>query len=150
MSKLVTQDELNNIPIHPLAVQLLRDDLIPDLLGKEADRILYWAGKSLVQRYPLETIEDIITFFDKACWGTLTVSEQKKNEMHFQLMSPFISDRYQKKQSTTYQLEAGFLAGQIQKQRGVTAETYEDQKKRTEKVQFIVQWDPKDILDAEI
>jgi hypothetical protein len=70
--------------------------------------------------------------------------------MHFQLMSPFISDRYQKKQSTTYQLEAGFLAGQIQKQRGVTAETYEDQKKRTEKVQFIVQWDPKDILDAEI
>lgn len=147
MANQILEDELENISIQPIALELLRDDLLPDLLGKEAGQILYWAGKSLARRYPLDSIEAVFDFFEKACWGTLKITEQKKREMHFELTSPFISKRFQNKQSTTYQLEAGFLAEQIQQQRQVIAETYEDQKKRTEIVHFIVQWDPSDILE---
>ncbi|MFX3623995.1 MAG: YslB family protein [Ectobacillus sp.] len=135
------------MPMNAFAYELIREQLLPDLIGKDLDRILYWAGKNLARKYPLETFEDTVVFFERAGWGTLTVIEQKRREMYLQLTSPLISERYRSKRDSTYQLEAGFLAQQLQQQRNVIAETYEEQKKRADKVLFIVKWDPKDIIE---
>ncbi|WP_088068430.1 YslB family protein [Gottfriedia luciferensis] len=124
--------------------ELLRNDLLADLLGKDQHDILYWAGKMLARKYPLATFEEIIDFFEKAGWGTLTVEEEKKQEVHLILTSELITYRNQNKKHVSYQLEAGFLAMQIQQQIDVIAETYEEQSKRGDKVKFQVKWDLKD------
>lgn len=134
--------------MNAFAYELIREELLPDIIGKELDRILYWAGKNLARKYTLETFDDIIVFFQQAGWGDLSIVEQNRREMQLQLTSPLITERYKNKQNTTYQLEAGFLAQQTQQQRQVIAETYEDQKKRAEKVLFTVKWDTKDSIDA--
>ncbi|WP_129687998.1 YslB family protein [Gottfriedia acidiceleris] len=135
-----------NIPgnISGFGYELIRNDLLNDLLGKEQNDILYWAGKMIARKYPLATFEEIIEFFDQAGWGTLTVEEEKKQEVHLTLSSELITYRNQQKKNVSYQLEAGFLAMQIQQQIDVIAETYEEQSKRGDKVKFQVKWDLKD------
>ncbi|PFH82785.1 YslB family protein [Bacillus sp. AFS088145] len=135
-----------NIPgnISGFGYELIRNDLLNDLLGKEQNDILYWAGKMIARKYPLATFEEIIEFFDQAGWGTLTVEEEKKQEVHLTLSSELITYRNQQKKNVSYQLEAGFLAMQIQQQIDVIAETYEEQSKRADKVKFQVKWDLKD------
>jgi Protein of unknown function (DUF2507) len=124
--------------------ELLRNDLLSELLGKEQHDILYWAGKMIARKYPIATFEEIIAFFDEAGWGTLTVVEEKKQEVHLTLSSELITYRNQNKKDVSYQLEAGFLAMQIEQQIDVVAETYEEQNKRGNKVKFQVKWDLKD------
>ncbi|WP_088014375.1 YslB family protein [Gottfriedia acidiceleris] len=135
-----------NIPgnISGFGYELIRNDLLNDLLGKEQNDILYWAGKMIARKYPLATFEEIIEFFDQAGWGNLTVEEEKKQEVHLTLSSELITYRNQQKKNVSYQLEAGFLAMQIQQQIDVIAETYEEQSKRGDKVKFLVKWDLKD------
>lgn len=36
-------------------LDLLRDYLIPELLGDEAPHIMYWAGKDLARKFPLDS-----------------------------------------------------------------------------------------------
>jgi len=135
-----------NIPgnISGFGYELIRNDLLNDLLGKEQNDILYWAGKMIARKYPLATFEEIIEFFDQAGWGTLTVEEEKKQEVHLTLSSELITYRNQQKKNVSYQLEAGFLAMQIEQQIDVIAETYEEHSKRGDKVKFQVKWDLKD------
>ncbi|UPM55190.1 YslB family protein [Gottfriedia acidiceleris] len=135
-----------NIPgnISGFGYELIRNDLLNDLLGKEQNDILYWAGKMIARKYPLATFEEIIEFFEQAGWGTLTVEEEKKQEVHLTLSSELITYRNQQKKNVSYQLEAGFLAMQIQQQIDVIAETYEELSKRGDKVKFQVKWDLKD------
>jgi predicted hydrocarbon binding protein len=135
---------LENIPLSGFGYELIREILLPDLLGKETTPVLYWAGKSLARKYPLETMEEIIAFFEKAGWGTLTIVSEGKNELEFELTSPLIAARFSYKEDCTFQLEAGFLAQQIEQQKKLVTEAYEQQKKRAKKVIFTVKWDRKD------
>lgn len=48
--------------------ELLRDALLPELLGKE-NNILYWSGKRLARIFPLAKDEDLPIFFEQAEWG---------------------------------------------------------------------------------
>ncbi|WP_429706686.1 YslB family protein [Bacillus rhizoplanae] len=130
------------------AYELLREELLPDLIGKELDSILYWAGRNLARKYPLETIDEVIQFFVKAGWGDLTIIEHKRREMEFKLTGALIKERQQQNRHSSYQLEAGFIAEQIQKQRGVVAESYEEQKKRSDSIMFLVKWDVKDPVEV--
>ncbi|EMA6342746.1 YslB family protein [Bacillus cytotoxicus] len=140
-------ESLQDISLNAFAYELLREELLPDLIGKELNEILYWAGRNLARKYPLETIEEVIHFFEKAGWGTLSIIEHKRREMHFQLTGPLIIEREKQKRHSSYQLEAGFIAEQIQKQRNVVAESYEEQKKRSDSITFLVKWDVKDIIE---
>lgn len=141
-------DALQDISLNAFAYELLREELLPDLMGKELDAILYWAGRNLARKYPLETTEEIIHFFEKAGWGNLVITDHKRRDMQFQLTSPLIAERHNKKRHSSYQLEAGFIAEQIQSQRGVIAESYEDQKKRSDSIIFLVKWDVKDLVEV--
>ena len=51
--------------------ELLRDILLPDLLGKDHSQILYWSGKQLARKFPLNNVEDIIDFFLNAGCGEI-------------------------------------------------------------------------------
>ncbi|MDZ5470755.1 YslB family protein (plasmid) [Bacillus sp. 31A1R] len=126
--------------------ELIRDVLIPDILGKDTSSILYWAGKSLARKYPLESHDQIIDFFQKAGWGTLIFENELKNELECELTGEYITRRLKENQEAHFQLEAGFLAQQIEMQRNVISEAYEHPKKRSKKVTFTVKWDNKDHL----
>ncbi|QBP94163.1 DUF2507 domain-containing protein [Bacillus mycoides] len=139
---------LEDVSLNAFAYELLREELLPDLIGNDLDGILYWAGRNLARKYPLETIEEVIQFFEKAGWGTLSIIEHKRREMQFQLKGTLITERQKKKRHSSYQLEAGFIAEQIQRQRNVVAESYEEQKKRSDSITFLVKWDIKDLIEV--
>lgn len=129
--------------------ELLREVLLPELLGKDTSTILYWAGKTLARKYPLQDMNDIIVFFQQAGWGKLSVKEESKDDLELELTSELISQRFKLKKEPLFQLEAGFLAQQIETQRKVTTEAYEHPKKRADKVVFTVKWDKKDHIDLD-
>jgi predicted hydrocarbon binding protein len=126
--------------------ELLREVLLPDLLGRESASILYWAGKVLARKYPLQSVEDMITFFQQAGWGTLQLKSEKKDELEFELSSDLIKTRFKEHPDCHFQLEAGFLAQQIENQKEVITETYEHPKKKLSIVSFTVRWDKKDSI----
>ncbi|QPA30283.1 YslB family protein [Thermaerobacillus caldiproteolyticus] len=137
-------ESLQHLHISGFGYELIREVLLPDLLGKETPNILYWAGKNLARRYPLETFDDVMSFFDKAGWGTLTVINERNDELEIELTGELVTTRLALNEECTFQLEAGFLAQQIEQQKHCVAEAYEQPKKRTKKVVFTVKWDRKD------
>lgn len=106
------------------AYSLLRNDLLPDLLGQEEETILYWAGKHLAKKYPLSSIDEICDFFQKAGWGTLSVVKEKPNTVVFELIPPDPPPNH-------YKLEAGFLAEQFAFMRERVTETFEQMKRKS-------------------
>ncbi|MFZ4450599.1 DUF2507 domain-containing protein [Salibacterium aidingense] len=112
---------------------LLRETLLPALLGTEEADILYWGGKRIARTYPAETLEDISSFFEKAGWGNLALNSEKRKEMQFEM------DVAREEKPLDRHLEAGFLAEQIERLKGKTAETYITEKRK--RVVFQVQWD---------
>jgi predicted hydrocarbon binding protein len=138
--------QFENLHTSGIAYELIREVLIPDLLGQELPSILYWSGKSIARKYPLSTTEEIIHFFKDAGWGDLTIQEQKSSEITFELSGDFITARNQSRKGTSYQLEAGFIAQQIEFIQQMLTEAFEEQKKRNNKVLFTARWDKKDPL----
>ncbi|WP_062047847.1 YslB family protein [Bacillus sp. JCM 19034] len=98
-------DEMNQF-----GYNLIRNDVLKDVLGKEHDQILYWIGKSLARKYPIATMEELPEFFLKANWGNLTLEKEKRN-LYIYLLS---GDWMGKTDTRCYQLEAGFLAQQFE------------------------------------
>lgn len=144
---LLQTDELENIQMPAFGFELLREVLIPDLLGQDYPQMLYWAGKSLARKYPVSSLEELSNFFELAGWGNLVLLHNKKNELEFELSGELISIRFKKTNEFTFQLEAGFIAEQLQMMNQHITETYEQVKKRANKVVFTVKWDHKDVLE---
>lgn len=145
----VQLEDLKDRQVPAFGLELLRGVLLPDLLGRDLPQILYWAGKSLARKYPVNSLEELFDFFQTAGWGNLALLHNKKNEMEFELSGEFISLRLKKSEEPTFQLEAGFLAEQLQMMNNCMTETYEQDKKRANKVIFTVQWDQKDLVHDE-
>lgn len=139
-------NNLDELKVSGFGYEIIREYVIPDLLGKDSANILYWAGKNLAKKFPLNNLEEIITFFAHAGWGQLKVLKQGKNEMEFELSGELITYRFEIKETCTFQLEAGFIAQQTEMQKKQITEAYEQQKKRHQKVSFIVKWDQLDII----
>ncbi len=136
-----------NEPLIPaFGYEIIREFLLEDLLGKEGPQILYWAGKQLGRRFPLSSTEETITFFHDAGWGDLLLVKETKDEIKWELTGELIKRRFSINENTHFQLEAGFLAYQTEHQRKVVSESYEEQKKRANKVYFTVRSDYKDSI----
>ncbi|RHW40679.1 DUF2507 domain-containing protein [Neobacillus notoginsengisoli] len=148
MNENTATDLQANDTVNKFGYELIREVLLPELLGKDGPEILYWAGKLLARKYPLETIEEIIAFFARASWGELSVRKLSKNEIEFELAPVLLASRVTSKAETYFQLEAGFLAQQIEQQKGVTAEAFEHPVKRSQLASFTVKWDSKDPVNA--
>ncbi|MCO7124779.1 YslB family protein [Sporolactobacillus shoreicorticis] len=126
--------------------ELIRNLLIPELLGKETASILYWSGRKIARQYPLDNEQQIIDFFDRAGWGQLKQVAKAKNKLTFECDSPIVESRINDyPDSGSFSLEAGFIAEQIQRQTGCIAESYMETKTgRQKKVIFLIKWDAKD------
>lgn len=122
--------------------ELLRDDLLPDILGKETDEILYWAGRRLARKYPCKTMDKITLFFKEAGWGILTKKKDSKKELTAELTSSIVEGRIQSRKNPSFSIESGFLAEQLEQMIDCTAEAQYTIKKKDNKVMFIVRWEP--------
>ena len=89
---------------------LIRNEVLSELLGTEKESLLYWLGKSVARSHPLESLEDVSLFFDKAQWGSLELIKEKPYERLFELTGSWMG----KDDQRCYQLEAGFIAQQIE------------------------------------
>ncbi|MBM7620508.1 putative hydrocarbon binding protein [Bacillus tianshenii] len=135
------QEEMDTtLQVPVFGYELIRDMLIPDLLGKDHAQIIYWSGKQLARRFTIGSQEEIAQFFKEAGWGELELIEQKKNEIKYLLSGEMVKRRLKLNKDAIFQLEAGFLAEQVQRQKNKTAEAIEEQKKRNE-IYITVQWD---------
>lgn len=142
-AKITNEDHVQSVPV--FGYELIREVLLHDLLGNEAPGILYWAGKRLARKYPLESAEHIAQFFQDAGLGNLSIKNETKNEIEMELSSPLIAERCKKHESCTFQLEAGFIAQQIEFQKEVTCEAFEHPRKKTGKILITIKWDKKDV-----
>ncbi|MFD1317263.1 YslB family protein [Loigolactobacillus zhaoyuanensis] len=129
-----------------LGYELLRDILLPDLLGQEAPGILYWAGKDLARRLPLSQLEDLPTFFAQFNFGELTLSQQTKNRYIYQLDGQQIERRQKAFSQADFQLETGFIAQQIQQLTNTIAEGQLEFDRN--KITIIIQTDHTDVPPA--
>ena len=128
--------------------ELIRDVVIPNLLGTDTHEILYWAGKELARQYPLENRQDIIRFFDKAGFGLIELNKKQRNKQIYTLSGEIVEVRLNQAEPS-FNLEAGFLAEQIQSQDGIYTEALTEVNKKTKMVTFTVQSDLKDRLSIE-
>lgn len=128
--------------------ELIRDVLIPNLLGTETHEILYWAGKELARQYPLATRQDIVRFFDKAGFGLIELNKEQRNKQVYTLSGKIVQARLEHAQPS-FNLEAGFLAEQIQALDSLYTEALTEVNMKTKVVTFIVQSDTKDRLSIE-
>lgn len=97
---------MNNDDALQFGYDLIRNDVLQDVLGSEHDHLLYWVGKSIARKQQVQNEEEVIDFFSRANWGQLTKVKEKQSEKHFEL----IGDWMGKRDKRVYQLEAGFLA----------------------------------------
>lgn len=131
----------NNYPNKPtlFGYELLRDHVLPSLLGKHEKDILYWAGKEIARKFPVFTIEELPSFFQEAGWGELTITKTTKESTFYILK---VGEGVQI-EHRSFTLEAGFLAEQYQKLNGLFTECYGVQESQKGIVKFEVRWDRK-------
>ena len=124
-----------------LGYEIIKDYVLPNILGKHEDEILYWSGKDVARKFPIFSIDELPDFFQEAGWGPLIAYEGKnaKDEALFileQSDAALLENR-------SYQLEAGFIAEQFQKLNGYLTECYGEKFLKEKQVRFLVKWDLK-------
>lgn len=120
--------------------EILRDHVLPNILGVHEGDILYWAGKDVARKFPIFHIEELPTFFTEAGWGQLTLEKTKKEEAFYLLDGNFSSLNTKER---TFHLEAGFIAEQYQKLNGSLTECFSEIKQKGKLITFQVKWDSK-------
>jgi hypothetical protein len=137
--------EMETVPL--FGYELMRDILLPEILGKHSTDILYWGGKSLARKFPLVSFDEMEAFCLEAGWGKLDLIEEKKAEHIYTLSGPFIERRLALKTDISFKMEAGFLAEQIQHQKKAVTEAAEEIHKKSKTVKIIVRTDLKDTIE---
>lgn len=73
--------QLKELEVSAYGYELIREVLLPDMLGQDYADMMYWAGKKLARKFPLESREDLPAFFLDAGWGTLTIAHSKNRSL---------------------------------------------------------------------
>ena len=136
-----TFEQQQEISIPIFGYDLIREDVLTEILGQDRPEIMYWAGKRLARKYPLFTLEEIYKFFRDAGWGNLQLTKDGRRTMAFSLAGDVIQHRLQTRTGSSFRLEAGFLAEQIQQQKKVLAECSEEIDKKKSTIHFLIKWE---------
>ena len=131
-------DEFKDIPSSTIGHEILRTKVLPDLLVKEADSILYFLGRNLAKTYPCSSLDEIGTFFGAMGWDRLSLEKEKKNEYEFTLSGDLTAKRLTYESDYCFKLESGFLAEQISLLSGEFAECAYTCQNRKKTVHFQV------------
>ncbi|WP_461214179.1 DUF2507 domain-containing protein [Lacticaseibacillus sp. GG6-2] len=145
MAKASYPELLNLSAEGPLFGQLmLRDLLLPDLLGKENEAITYWAGRSLARRLPVVEA-DLTTLFARVGFGTLTLAASKRHQRTYTLSGTVVATRMANFKDPDFRLEAGFLAQSLQQELGCVVEASADADRHKQSVTLTVILDEKTV-----
>ncbi len=98
------------------SLALIRDGVLNNILGNDAEDILYYAGKEIAREFFARTLNQIQEFFNMAGWGDIKISSQKTNKELWILSGQAIKIRNLSVNNPSYSLEAGFLSQEIQQQ----------------------------------
>lgn len=127
---------------------VLRDVLIPAILGEETNGILYWAGKDLAHQFPVADTDQLVIIFEQLGFGRLAEQKHSAKQQTWLLDGPIVEQRL-KTGHADFNLEAGFIAQQIEFQTNAITEAQITEQKKGN-VQITVQSDLKDpSLDTE-
>lgn len=127
----------------------MRDVLLPAILGKETDGILYWIGKDLAREYPVQTIDDLTLLTTQLGLGDLKLVKDSNLQHTFELSGPIVEERLAlDKEKTSFTLEAGFIAQELEFQLGTVTEAEVDSI-RHKTVRIFAQNDPQKLSDQE-
>lgn len=132
----------NTVP--SFGYEIIRDYLLPSILGKHEKDVLYWAGKDLARKFPCTDIQLIISFFQDAGWGVLTLEKEEKDGYIFHLTND--ADLL-KVEERSFRLEAGFIAQQIQALQGCLTECFDEKREKQQQVIFTLKWDQKEKVE---
>lgn len=132
----------NTVPA--FGYEIIRDYLLPTILGKHEKDVLYWAGKDLARKFPCTDIQLIISFFQDAGWGVLTLDKEEKDGYIFHLTND--ADLL-KIEERSFRLEAGFIAQQIQALQGCLTECFDEKREKQQQVVFTLKWDKKEKVE---
>ncbi|RHW33416.1 DUF2507 domain-containing protein [Lysinibacillus yapensis] len=135
----MTSNENKTVPV--FGYEIIRDYLLPIILGKHEKDVLYWAGKDLARKFPCTDIQLIASFFEDAGWGKLTLEKEEKDGCIFHLVNDV---DLLKLAERSFRLEAGFIAQQLESNNGYLTECYEEKDEKHERVEFTVKWDSKE------
>lgn len=132
-----------------LGVGTMRDVILPAILGKETDEMLYWIGKDLARVYPVATTEDLIHLTNQLDFGRLALRKKSNISQVWRLSGVIVKERIQRnEEETSFGLECGFLAQEIEFQLGTVAEAKIFDRHR-DYVEILIQNDPQNSADNE-
>ncbi|HSP20802.1 MAG TPA: DUF2507 domain-containing protein [Planococcus sp. (in: firmicutes)] len=101
------------------AFKVLRNHVIPDILGRYETDILYWTGKSLAYKSPLLSLKGAPDFFQQAHFGELKIEQPAKGENALHLDATGLEKHF-------FNLESRFSAQQKQNIDGFMTESFEE------------------------
>ncbi|WP_208560430.1 DUF2507 domain-containing protein [Marinilactibacillus kalidii] len=130
--------------IKPL--MLLREQLLPNLLGEEMDDILYWAGKELARTSIVDDEQSLIQLFEDNGFGHLSLANEKKNKKEYVLSGLIVTARLTDRNVASFSLEAGFLAQQHQEIHQIFTEAIYEVNEKKDQAVIYVQTDPNEPL----
>lgn len=131
----------NTKTVPSFGYEILREDVLRSILGKHEEDILYWAGKDVARKYPLDNELAIAEFYIKAGWGLLTLEKEKKDERLYKISG---NAELLRVASRCFRLEAGFLAEQHERLTGFLTECYCEVDQKAQVVYLTVRTDYKE------
>ncbi|MDF2682942.1 MAG: hypothetical protein K0R47_4132 [Brevibacillus sp.] len=108
--------ERMNMPY--LGYHLFRETLTNTLLGDSESPILYWLGKDIGEKIPIQSSTGIVLPFMRLGLGQLDLMEESELRIHYKLshaIFPYMTDQ---RLSRALSLECGIIAGAIEQWRG--------------------------------
>ncbi|QDP40804.1 DUF2507 domain-containing protein [Radiobacillus deserti] len=139
-----TNEKVNQNLLHQLTstgsgFDFLRFDALPDLLGRDANTILYVMGKNMARKLTFTTVEDIILSFEQLGWGQLVLVKEKRRELLFEIEGQEIVKRKDSPyKNADYRLEAGFLAASIEQIKQIPCECTDENRIQKGSIQLNV------------
>ena len=107
--QILNDDQLNSL----LGQELIRDDLLPEILGTEIHQLSSWAGKRLARKYQLADLEAISTFFLQFNLGNLNLTKRTAHKINWTLTGKIVTKRIDAIDDVDFFLEAGIIAQNV-------------------------------------
>lgn len=104
--------ERMNMPY--LGYHLLRETLTNTLLGESESAILYWLGKDMGRKIPIQSGNGLIHPFIRLGLGQLDLLEESQQHVHYSLTHTIYGYMSAERLSRALSLECGIIAGAIE------------------------------------
>ena len=94
LAETIEQSQIEELQIPAFGYELItRNSLARYSRRRFSYHILYWAGKQLARKFPLTSMDEVVSFFENAGWGYLVIAKETQNEMELTLSGEIINRR---------------------------------------------------------